>query len=346
MTLGQSTASRDFRIRTLLRIAALTAVSLLSQFGSTAFSQDRPKDPVALYWPWQPDIGIAGVELARLDGAFARESIDLQLRTGLSEADTIKSVVSAPDAIGMISASQFLRARADGAPIVAFAAGALDNGAALYVAADSKIRAPADFVGKSVGYESGDDTAAIYDIILNRARLSRASIKEVPIRQAQPFSAAGIDVWPGYVGRTSLQLMSSSVPFRTLKPADFGAHLLGTVYFASETTIQRRPELMRKFLNVLIDSWENAFGNFAVSVPRVMEVVAPGLDRASVELLLNEEREILRPAGDRIGEFSQGRWTDTQNQLIQLRLLKRPVDLSKAVTFELLKDVYRRRAVR
>lgn len=346
MTRLRSAVSRAFRIRGLMGMAVLAAAGLLSPICSSVFSQERPKDAIVLSWPWQPDIGMAGVELARVDGAFERDGIDLQLKSGVSEADAVQSVVSTPNAIAMISASHFLRARADGAPIVAFAAGALDNGAVFYVAADSRIRTPADFVGKSVGYESGDDTAAIYDIMLNRARLSRASIKEVPVSRIRPFSTSGIDVWPGYAGRTSIQLMAASTPFRMLKPADFGAHLLGTVYVTSEATISGRPELMRRFLNVLIESWDNSLGNLAASVPRVMQAIAPGLDRASVELLLNEEREILRPTGDRIGEFNQGRWADTQNQLVQLRLLKTPLDLSRAVTFDLLKDVYRRRAVR
>jgi len=72
-------------------------------------------------------------------------------------------------------------------------------------------------------------------------------------QDTQPFSQQEIDVWPGYIGRTSLQLLSASLPFRTIKPADFGAHLLGTVYFTSESTLQRHPDALRRFLGVLID---------------------------------------------------------------------------------------------
>ena len=328
-----------------LAIVGCIVLSALATSGVSA--QGSRKETVILYWPWKTDVGMTAVSSAKADGAFVKEGIDLQLQVGISEAEMISAVTSTPNAIGIIAASDFLRARAGGAPIVAFAAGTLESGAAFYVAPESRIRGPSDFAGKSVGYQIGGDTAAVYEIMMNRSRLSRSTIKEVQLAQdAQPFSQKEIDVWPGYIGRTSLQLLSASQPFRTIKPADFGAHLLGTVYFTSETTLQRHPDALRRFLGVLIDGWEATFGNYAQSLPRLMQSQAPTLDRAAAEALLDEQRQLVRPLGERVAEFGQARWTDTQNQLIQFRMLKKPVDLTGAVTYELLKDVYRRRVPR
>lgn len=328
-----------------LAVAACIVLGALATSGVSA--KEYTKETIILYWPWKMDVGMTAISSAKADGAFAKDGIDLQLNLGVPEAEMISRVTSTPNVIGMTTASEFLRARAGGAPIVAFAAGALENSAVFYVSPDSKIRGPSDFAGRSVGYQVGEETAALYEIMMNRSRLSRSTIKEIPIAQdTQPFSQREIDVWPGYVGRTSLQLLSASLPFRTIKPADFGAHLLGTVYFTSESTLQRHPDALRRFLGVLIDGWEATFGNYDQSLARLMQSQTPALNRATAELLLDEQRQLVRPLGERVAEFGQARWTDTQNQLLQFRMLKKSVDLTGAVTYELLKDVYRRRMAR
>ena len=98
-------------------------------------------------------------------------------------------------------------------------------------------------------------------------------------------------------------------------------------------------------MGVLVDGWEKAFDNYDLTVSQVLQSAAPNLDQNAVRFLLDEQRELIRPFGERVSEFSLPRWTDTQKQLLQLQILKEPVDLSKAVTFEILKDVYRRRSM-
>jgi hypothetical protein len=51
---------------------------------------------------------------------------------------------------------------------------------------------------------------------------------------------------------------------------------------------------------------------------------------------------LLRPFGARFGEFDDTHWRALEAILLQQRLLKQPVDLSKALTFEYLRDAYRK----
>jgi len=55
---------------------------------------------------------------------------------------------------------------------------------------------------------------------------------------------------------------------------------------------------------------------------------------------LEQQRALLRPLGARFGEFDDIHWRSLQAILIQQRLLKEPLELSRAVTYDLLHDAY------
>jgi hypothetical protein len=50
----------------------------------------------------------------------------------------------------------------------------------------------------------------------------------------------------------------------------------------------------------------------------------------------------VRPPGRRVAEFDTLQWRALQQVLLQQKLLSKPVDISSALTFEFLQDVYRK----
>jgi len=75
------------------------------------------------------------------------------------------------------------------------------------------------------------------------------------------------------------------------------------------------------------------------------EIAAARPDRLTpdyVRFALDRQRQYLRPAASRIGEFSEAQWRSLNGTLVAQRLLREPVDLSQAVTYDFVRDAYRR----
>jgi ABC-type nitrate/sulfonate/bicarbonate transport system substrate-binding protein len=285
----------------------------------------------------------AGEMVAARAGLFEREGLHIELKAGNGEADPVHLVSSGVDLFGVANAGNFLSARAEGAPVVAFAGEYLESPVVFYVPEKSAIRTPNDFFGKRLGYQSGQDTAMIYQALMAKLLLSRSEVHEVRVSSDfAPFLNGTVDVWPGHVGAEAYVFKQRGFGYNVLTPAEYGVHVPGTVYFTSERVIRQQPTLVRRFLRAVIAGWELTYADDAMSTPLIASYDPMTLTPELVRFRLQQQREFLRPFGARFGEFEDTHWRSLQDDLVQQRAIKEPIDLSTAVTFDFLRDVYRK----
>jgi ABC-type nitrate/sulfonate/bicarbonate transport system substrate-binding protein len=285
----------------------------------------------------------AGEMLATQAGLFEREGLHLELRAGAGAGEPIGSVIAGSDTFGVTRADSFLLARQKGAPIVAFAAGYIKSPAVFYVLKKSGLRTPADFVGHRVGRRAGDDTAIVYNAMIAKLGLPRSRISEIPVEADLAMLLRGdVDVWPGHVGEEDYALTRQGADHIIINPASYGVHLPGTVYFAGERTIAERPQLVQRFLKGVIAGWELAHADYANSVPMIAAFDAERLTPDNIRFVLDRQREYTRPTAVRYGEFNDAQWRSLQDILLAQRLIERSADLPKAVSYDFLRDAYRK----
>ena len=289
------------------------------------------------------DPSYAGEMVAVRSGLFDREGLHIELRTGDAELDSVHSVSVGTDTFGTAAAESFLVGRSQGAPIIAFAGAFLESPVAFYVREKSGIHTPNDFVGKRIGYQPGQDTAMIYQALMTRLALSRSEMHEVRASSdVTQFLSGAVDVWPGHVGAEAYGFRQKGVGYNMLTPADFGVHVTGTIYFTTDKTAREQPELVRRFLRAVIAGWELTYSDKEKSIRLIASYIPTVLVPEFVRFRLEQQRELLRPYGARFGEFEETHWRSLQNILVQQKRIKEPIDLSSAVTFDILHDVYRR----
>jgi ABC-type nitrate/sulfonate/bicarbonate transport system substrate-binding protein len=154
--------------------------------------------------------------------------------------------------------------------------------------------------------------------------------------------SGAVDVWPGHVGTEAYIFRQKGVAYEFLVPADFGIHVPGTVYFTTEGVIREQPDLVRRFLRAVIAGWELTYTDEAMSISQIASYSPLALTPELIRFKLEQQRAFLRPFGLRFGEFDDTHWRSLQDILVQQRLIKEPIDLSRAVTFDFLRDVSRR----
>ncbi len=287
----------------------------------------------------------AGELVAARSGLFDRAGLHLELRPGSSGADPIATVSNGADTFGLTRGDIFLVARSKGAPIVAFAAGYLESPVAFYALEKSGIHTPQDFIGKRVVREAGRDTAIIYDAMLAKLKISRGQMREISTGpNFTSFSNGEVDVWPGHVGKESYVLQQKGVSFNMIHPSDYGIHVPGTVYFTSEKIIRDHPSLVQKFLDAVIAGWKSAYADYSRSVPLISSFDDKTLTPDRVLFELKAQRNIVLPLGRRFTEYDDRQWKQLRDILISERLIRDAdsVDLSRAVTYEFLREAYRK----
>jgi ABC-type nitrate/sulfonate/bicarbonate transport system substrate-binding protein len=300
-----------------------------------------PSASLRLNGPFDP--GHAGEMVAARAGLFDREGLHVELKADNPDVDPLHSVSVGIDTFGTATAENFLVGRSQGARLIAFAGAYLESPVVFYVREKSGIYTPNDFAGKRIGYQPSQDTAMIYQALMARLVLSRSEMHEVSVgSDVTQFISGAVDVWPGHVGADAYGFRQKGLGYDILTPANFGVHVPGTIYFTTEKTAHEQPELVRRFLRAVIAGWELTYSDEVKSIPLIASYTPTVLMPELVRFWLEQQRELLRPFGARFGDFEETHWRSLEDILVQQKRIKEPIDLSGAVTFDSLRNTYRR----
>lgn len=283
----------------------------------------------------------AGVLMAISDELFARRGLSVEVRAGENDEDAASAVASNENVIGIASAQGFLKARADGLPVVAFAASYVASSVQFYVRSDTRLVEPIDLEGKRIGYKPGIDIASILNAFIARNAISQSRLKLVQTDAPTVDLLNGtLDVLIGHQELEGQMLQSSSASYRAVSFDSFGVHAMGSVYIANENAFSS-PDSLENFLIAVIDGWNAAYSDYNRSVPIISGLIEEKASATVLSRVMDAQRRLLRPSGTRFGEIDLQRLKNLQELLLQQRLMRQPIDLSRAVNYDVLKSVYR-----
>ncbi|WP_212259184.1 ABC transporter substrate-binding protein [Bradyrhizobium liaoningense] len=286
----------------------------------------------------------AGMILAVSDGLFTRVGLGLRVVAGSGDEEAIAAVAADENAIGVASAAAFLKARSQGLPIVAFAGCYAASPVEFFTLAPARLLQPSDLEGKRIGFKRGPELAAVfYEFV---AKNSLAQSKLVPIESDEPLQDLldrKIDVVLGRLDLEGQELARRNIEYKSLSPASYGVHAAGPVYFVHERALGKRGGLER-FITATAEGWNAAYADYDRTIPIIANTIDPPLSLSLIARLMDAQRVYLRPYGTRFGELDERRIRSLQTQLLRVRILQEPVDLTRAVNYDVLKAAYRSEA--
>lgn len=319
-----------------LQAALLIGLIFVSACGKTsrdsASNDQQGVTKCSLRLKWLYDPGFAGELVAAKTNIFAKHGLEVAIHPGGFEADPIKLVATAADTFGVAGADSFLIARSKGIPIIAFAAGYIQTPVVYYSHEDANINTPADFKGKRVGYQAGQDTATIYESLLTAVNLKRSDVIEVPIKyDFSPFLNRQIDVWPGYAATQSYILHQKGIPYRVIRPSDFGVNYVGTLYFTTEKLAREQPGLVRQFRQALIEGWELTYADEAKAIDAISSFDPKTLTPDLIRWNLEKQLPSIKPEGKNFCEIPESNLREMVPMLKAAKLLTSEVEISDAI---------------
>jgi NitT/TauT family transport system substrate-binding protein len=306
----------------LSRSAAVLAAALAFAIPATAAAQDK----VSLRLNWY----LGGLHVpfyyGKERGFYAAEGIDLTINEGRGSANTVQVVAAGSDTFGMADSSSVIVTASKGAEVKSVMSLLNSTGFSVVSLAENGIKTPKDLEGKRVAVSPGDPLGSLLQAVCkaNNVDCGKISLVQVdPAAKVVTVLEKKADALLGGADDQYFLIKQRGFNPAAMRYADWGANIVGMTIVAKTETLQKNPDLVRRFVRASIKSWEEAKKNPGAAVDAALKS-KPDLNRQSTldQLMVDIELLDSKNSKGRIGFGAQADWDQTLQILKQYRDLQ------------------------
>ena len=217
--------------------------------------------PLTIQLNWIKNVEFAGVLLAKKRGWYEEAGIDLTIKTWKPGISSVEDVITGKAQFGVADGSVIIKARASGTPVKAIAANFQRSPYCLISKKKLNILTLAQLTEKKIGFNSEDSSLMIKTVLANQG----IDLKAVTLVQrgwdVRLFVNDEIDVMGGFMNNEPLLLKEQGIEINYIPAFKYGYDFYGGLFFASDSFIQKQPQLIQTFLNITMRGWREAFKN-------------------------------------------------------------------------------------
>ncbi len=284
-----------------------------------------------------PNIQFAPFYVAVQKGYFREAGLEIDFDYKF-ETDGVALVGSGELPFAIVSGEQVLLARAQGLPVTYVAAWYQQYPVSVVAKSELGILIPQDLKGKKIGLP-GLFGATYVGL---RALLFQAKMKETDVtldsigfNQVDLLAASQQDIVVGYTDNEPIQLKARGIPVTEIRVADY-VQLASNGILTSEKTIQENPDFVRAFVGAFLKGLADTISN-----PDEAFKVSSSYIPNFADLDATVQRQVLLTAieewkANRLGYSDPQSWENMQNVLLDMGLINKKLDLTKAYTNELI----------
>jgi NitT/TauT family transport system substrate-binding protein len=315
-------------------LQALYAAEVLAQVRA------KPPEKITLALQWLTQCQFAGYYVALEKGYYRDEGIELTILPGAADSNPIQLVSMGTAQFGTRWFADLVVAIDKGVPMLSIAQILGSSGLVLVTRADSGIRQPRDFAGRSVGVWFFGNEVQFY-ALMSQAGVDPARVRVAPLQSSlKPLLSRQLDVVSAMTYNELPALLRSGLKREQLRVFDFndyGLDFPGDALFAPRALLKDRPELARGMVRASLRGWRDALDDPEAAVRIVLKHDrTKKLDAAHQR---DQMREIARLAGLRgrkLGEHSAEDSARTVAILSKGRLISRALANDEVFTNALL----------
>jgi len=308
----------------------------LSVLGCRHPPADNGPTKIILQADWYPQPEHGGFFTALAKGYYKDEGLDVTIFPGGPYISVEKQVSSGAAQFGMGSSDKILEANSSGQPIVAVAATMQHDPQGIMVRKDSPIHTFSDLNGHSIAIKVGE--ATWFEFIAKRFQLN--NVKVVPAM----MNVANFVQDPQYIQ----QAFATSEPFfahqagvetRVLLISDAGYSPYRVMY-ATKDYVQQHPDVVAKFVRASLKGWKEYLNDPAPAHAMIAKL-NPALNPEWMQFTWTQLRDGHFVAGDdptsaQLGQMDPKRWATMYEQLVDLKVIDKPIDPTTAYTLQFL----------
>jgi NitT/TauT family transport system substrate-binding protein len=282
----------------------------------------------------------SGVFTALEKGFFKEAGIDVKILPGEGSSVTVKLVGNGDVDFGYATADQAMLANARGLPIVATAVILQSNPTAIVFPKSEGIKKLTDLYGKRLGLQLKSAVERQWRAVAKMQNIDTSKINEVPadLAVAQLIIAHRIDAGVAFFFNDGIRPITEGIDMDWLLFRDLGLQMYSSSLLTNADTIKKRPDLVARFTKAFVRGWQYAKEHpeeaYALTVK-----ANPTLDnkynqlKLPAVLTLTDSADV---AAHGIGYSSRPGWEGLQKTLIDLELMKDPLNLDTVFTNQFL----------
>lgn len=197
-------------------------------------------------------------------GFFRDEGIDLTIGEGRGGPVVVQAIASGSDTIGMVDPSAVIAGAVRGIPVRTIMSLMNTSTYAVVARADAGIKLPKDLEGKVLAATAGDSLSLLWPAFVKANNLDQSKIRLAMVDPASKTVATiegKTQALLGAVDAQQLQLSAKGINTVALKYADYGVPMVGLTLIATNETIQKKAEMLRRFVRATRKSYEAAMAS-------------------------------------------------------------------------------------
>jgi NitT/TauT family transport system substrate-binding protein len=280
-----------------------------------------------------PDIQFAPFYVALDKGYYKDAGIDLQFDYS-NETDGVSLVGSNNLQFTLASGEQVLLARAQGLPVVYVMGWWQNYPVAVVSKADQNIKMPQDLRGKKIGLPGLYGASYIgLEALLNAGGVPEkdVTLDSIGYNQVTALISNQDQAVVVYVNNEPIQLRAQGYDINVIRVADY-VKLASNGILTNDATLKNDPDLVRRMVQATLHGLDDTI-NDPDQAYEISKKYVEGLasaDAAVQKQVLSTSIEFWKATT--LGYTQPSAWENMQKVLLQMGLLKQPVDLSKAYT--------------
>jgi NitT/TauT family transport system substrate-binding protein len=325
----------------LLALLATIAIAGCAPI-QAAMSQISPASPtqtvpsltqVTVAMGYIPNIQFAPFFIADKKGYFKSEGMNVKYDWGF-EVDGVKLVGANQIDFAIVGGDQVIQARAQGIPIVYVANWYNAFPIEVISLKEKNIAKPQDLIGKKVGMPClCGATYTAWRSLLYTQKIDPASVnvQDIGFTQVQALTQGTVDAVGVYANNEPVQLVLAGKEINEIKTWQY-TQLVGNGVATNEDTIQKRPELVQRFVRALIkgiaDSVANPGEALDISVSALPD--AGGKNLQTSKAVLNASIDLWK--SPQYGVSKQDDWNAMATFMHESGFIQKDIDVTKAYT--------------
>jgi NitT/TauT family transport system substrate-binding protein len=287
----------------------------------------KPPEKISLALQWLTQCQFAGYYVALEKGYYREEGIDLNILPGAADSNPIQLVTMGTAQFGTRWFADLVTAVDKGSPVQSIAQIFGSSGLVLVTRADSGIRQPRDFAGRSVGVWFFGNEVQFY-ALMSQAGVDPSRVRVSPLQSSlKPLLSRQLDVVSAMTYNELPALLRSGLKREQLRVFDFndyGLDFPGDVLFAPRALVTDRPELARRMVRASLRGWRDALDDPDASVRIVLKHDrTKKLEAAHQRDQMREVSRLVSLRGRKLGEHSAEDSARTVAILAKGRLISR-----------------------
>jgi NitT/TauT family transport system substrate-binding protein len=309
---------------------------LMSGALSLCSSSAMASDTMVVYrLKWVKNMSTVGDLYADEHGFFKTQGLDVTIKPGGPERDTIRELELGYAHFGVASADQVIRALAKGAPVVVVAQLFQVNPLQWIYRPDRVgIKDLMDLKGLALGVTFGKNDEIIMRTLLSRANIRDNQVNFFSVRlDYTPFFKGYVDLWPVYINTQGVEiggkLRASGENISFFNPNDYGVRFVANSVVTSEKMIQQQPAIVTRFVCALLQGWGEAMkpANSQRAIGAVQRYDRDTAPKVLEQQLQATRKLILPDAHRRIGAINHEAWQATEDIMLIYKQISKPVQV-------------------